>query len=164
MYVLFCSRNKWNGTTWTNFCSIMVLNLCSLQIRWRTKACQVRAYGFIEFISIHCLCLHCCSLLKYGAFVWTDLVLLNKRTAAEIRTTLRVMLTDSERRQQLIQELIKSNNQLKWVSQKHWRGEDWGFRFSLKWPKLTEPRNTLSSMLNTYYWFVYLYSMCILHL
>lgn len=49
----------------------------------------------------------------------SDLVLLNKRTAAEIRTTLRVMLTDSERRQQLIQELIKSNNQLKEDVQSH---------------------------------------------
>ncbi|XP_035768808.1 centrosomal protein of 70 kDa [Neolamprologus brichardi] len=42
-----------------------------------------------------------------------DLVLLDKKSAAELRTTLRVMLTDSERRQALIQELVMSNNQLK---------------------------------------------------
>ncbi|XP_038571591.1 centrosomal protein of 70 kDa-like [Micropterus salmoides] len=43
----------------------------------------------------------------------SDLVLLDKKSAGEIRTTLRTMLTDSERRQTLIQELIKANNQLK---------------------------------------------------
>ncbi|XP_070786905.1 centrosomal protein of 70 kDa [Enoplosus armatus] len=43
----------------------------------------------------------------------SDLVLLDKRSAGEIRATLRTMLADSERRQALIQELIKSNNQLK---------------------------------------------------
>ncbi|XP_044043809.1 centrosomal protein of 70 kDa isoform X7 [Siniperca chuatsi] len=43
----------------------------------------------------------------------SDLVLLDKKSAGEIRMTLRTMLTDSERRQALIQELIKSNNQLK---------------------------------------------------
>uniref|UniRef100_A0A3Q3VYA1 Centrosomal protein of 70 kDa n=1 Tax=Mola mola TaxID=94237 RepID=A0A3Q3VYA1_MOLML len=43
----------------------------------------------------------------------SDLVLLDKKSAGEIRTTLRTMLTDSDRRQTLIQELIKSNNQLK---------------------------------------------------
>ncbi|KAM7374982.1 hypothetical protein PAMA_014190 [Pampus argenteus] len=43
----------------------------------------------------------------------SDLVLLDKKSAGEIRMTLRIMLTDSERRQALIQELIKSNNQLK---------------------------------------------------
>ncbi|XP_075873578.1 centrosomal protein of 70 kDa isoform X2 [Nelusetta ayraudi] len=42
-----------------------------------------------------------------------DLVLLDKKSAVEMRTTLRTMLADSERRQALIQELIKSNNQLK---------------------------------------------------
>uniref|UniRef100_UPI0037E81F55 centrosomal protein of 70 kDa isoform X2 n=1 Tax=Semicossyphus pulcher TaxID=241346 RepID=UPI0037E81F55 len=42
-----------------------------------------------------------------------DLVLLDKKSAVEIRQTLRTMLTDSERRQTLIQELIKTNNQLK---------------------------------------------------
>ncbi|TNN39308.1 Centrosomal protein [Liparis tanakae] len=42
-----------------------------------------------------------------------DLVLLDKKSAGEIRTTLRTMLGDSERRQALIQELVKSNNQLK---------------------------------------------------
>ncbi|XP_020786450.2 centrosomal protein of 70 kDa [Boleophthalmus pectinirostris] len=48
-----------------------------------------------------------------------DLVLLDKRTAVEIRATLRVMLTDSERRQQLIQELIRTNSQLKEDVQSH---------------------------------------------
>ncbi|XP_040888601.1 centrosomal protein of 70 kDa isoform X2 [Toxotes jaculatrix] len=49
----------------------------------------------------------------------SDLVLLDKRSAGEIRTTLRTMLTDSERRQALIQELVKSNNQLKEEVQEH---------------------------------------------
>ncbi|CAK6965488.1 centrosomal protein of 70 kDa [Scomber scombrus] len=49
----------------------------------------------------------------------SDLVLLDKKSAGEIRTTLRIMLTDSERRQALIQELIKSNNQLKEEVQEH---------------------------------------------
>ncbi|XP_069031319.1 centrosomal protein of 70 kDa-like [Embiotoca jacksoni] len=43
----------------------------------------------------------------------SDLVLLDKKSAGEVRTTLRTMLTNSERRQALIQELVKSNNQLK---------------------------------------------------
>ncbi|KAL7370316.1 hypothetical protein ABVT39_025522 [Epinephelus coioides] len=43
----------------------------------------------------------------------SDLILLDKKSASEIRMSLRTMLTDSERRQALIQELIKSNNQLK---------------------------------------------------
>ncbi|KAM4602166.1 centrosomal protein of 70 kDa [Polymixia lowei] len=43
----------------------------------------------------------------------SDLVLLDKKAAGEIRTTLGTMLSDSERRQALIQELIQSNNQLK---------------------------------------------------
>ncbi|XP_028254343.1 centrosomal protein of 70 kDa isoform X2 [Parambassis ranga] len=43
----------------------------------------------------------------------SDLVLLDKKSAADVRTTLRMMLSDSERRQTLIQELVKSNNQLK---------------------------------------------------
>ncbi|XP_071320755.1 centrosomal protein of 70 kDa isoform X2 [Trachinotus anak] len=49
----------------------------------------------------------------------SDLVLLDKRSAGEVRATLRTMLTDSERRQALIQELIKSNNQLKDEVQDH---------------------------------------------
>ncbi|XP_073318564.1 centrosomal protein of 70 kDa [Pagrus major] len=49
----------------------------------------------------------------------SDLVLLDKKSAGEIRTTLRMMLTDSERRQALIQELIKSNNQLKEEAHEH---------------------------------------------
>ncbi|KAK7893179.1 hypothetical protein WMY93_022331 [Mugilogobius chulae] len=49
----------------------------------------------------------------------SDLVLLDKRTAVEVRATLRVMLTDSERRQQLIQELIRTNTQLKEDVQTH---------------------------------------------
>ncbi|GAA6225956.1 centrosomal protein of 70 kDa [Lates japonicus] len=49
----------------------------------------------------------------------SDLALLDKRAAGEIRATLRTMLTDSERRQALIQELIKSNNQLKEEVQEH---------------------------------------------
>lgn len=48
-----------------------------------------------------------------------DLVLLDKKSAGEIRATLRTMLTDSERRQALIQELAKSNNQLKEEVQEH---------------------------------------------
>ncbi|KAM6892907.1 LOW QUALITY PROTEIN: centrosomal protein of 70 kDa [Lycodopsis pacificus] len=43
----------------------------------------------------------------------SDLIVLDKKSAGEIRTTLRTMLTDSKRRQALIQELIKSNNTLK---------------------------------------------------
>ncbi|KAM9766677.1 centrosomal protein of 70 kDa isoform 2-T2 [Menidia menidia] len=43
----------------------------------------------------------------------SDLVLLDKRSAAEVRSTLRTMLTDSERRQALVQELVRSNNRLK---------------------------------------------------
>lgn len=42
-----------------------------------------------------------------------DLVLLDKKSVVEIRMTLRTMLMDSERRQALIQELIKTNNHLK---------------------------------------------------
>ncbi|XP_070711835.1 centrosomal protein of 70 kDa [Pempheris klunzingeri] len=49
----------------------------------------------------------------------SDLVLLDKKSAGEIRMTLRTMLTDSERRQTLIQELIKSNNQLKEEAGEH---------------------------------------------
>ncbi|XP_014007028.2 centrosomal protein of 70 kDa isoform X3 [Salmo salar] len=48
-----------------------------------------------------------------------DLVLLEKKSACDIRTMLRTMLTDSERRQTLIQELIQSNNQLKEEAQQH---------------------------------------------
>uniref|UniRef100_A0A8C2X1W2 Centrosomal protein of 70 kDa n=1 Tax=Cyclopterus lumpus TaxID=8103 RepID=A0A8C2X1W2_CYCLU len=48
-----------------------------------------------------------------------DLVLLDKKSAGEIRMTLRTMLTDSERRQALIQELVKSNNQLKEEAREH---------------------------------------------
>ncbi|XP_047433072.1 centrosomal protein of 70 kDa isoform X2 [Mugil cephalus] len=49
----------------------------------------------------------------------SNLVLLDKKSAVEVRTTLRTMLTDSERRQSLIQELVKSNNQLKGEIQEH---------------------------------------------
>ncbi|XP_064166330.1 centrosomal protein of 70 kDa isoform X1 [Anguilla rostrata] len=42
-----------------------------------------------------------------------DLVLLEKKAATEIRLMLKTMVTDSERRQALIQELIQSNSQLK---------------------------------------------------
>ncbi|XP_068563153.1 centrosomal protein of 70 kDa-like [Cebidichthys violaceus] len=45
--------------------------------------------------------------------VSSDLTVLDKKSSGEIRTTVRTMLTDSERRQALIQELIKSNNTLK---------------------------------------------------
>lgn len=45
----------------------------------------------------------------------SDLALLDKESAGAVRATLRTMLTDSERRQALIQELVKSNNQLKSV-------------------------------------------------
>nr|XP_020508002.1 centrosomal protein of 70 kDa isoform X2 [Labrus bergylta] len=48
-----------------------------------------------------------------------DLVLLDKKSTVEMRQTLRTMLTDSERRQTLIQELIKTNNQLKEDVQEH---------------------------------------------
>uniref|UniRef100_A0A8C8GF33 Centrosomal protein of 70 kDa n=1 Tax=Oncorhynchus tshawytscha TaxID=74940 RepID=A0A8C8GF33_ONCTS len=48
-----------------------------------------------------------------------DLVLLEKKSACDIRTMLRTMLTDSDRRQTLIQELIQSNNQLKEEAQQH---------------------------------------------
>ncbi|KAF7658826.1 hypothetical protein LDENG_00007260 [Lucifuga dentata] len=49
----------------------------------------------------------------------SDLVLLDKKSAVDIRTTLKTMLSDSDRRQALIQELIKSNNQLKQEVQRH---------------------------------------------
>ncbi|KAG7999412.1 Centrosomal protein of 70 kDa [Nibea albiflora] len=49
----------------------------------------------------------------------SDLVLLDKKSAGEIRATLRTMLTDSDRRQALIQELIKTNNQLKEEAHEH---------------------------------------------
>ncbi|KAG9261118.1 centrosomal protein of 70 kDa isoform X1 [Astyanax mexicanus] len=42
-----------------------------------------------------------------------DLVLLERTSSAEMRNMLKTMLTDSERRQALIQELIQSNSQLK---------------------------------------------------
>ncbi|XP_068446740.1 centrosomal protein of 70 kDa isoform X2 [Clinocottus analis] len=48
-----------------------------------------------------------------------DLVLLDKKSASEIRMTLRTMLTDSDRRQALIQELVKANNQLKEEVREH---------------------------------------------
>ncbi|KAJ8003618.1 hypothetical protein DPEC_G00150210 [Dallia pectoralis] len=48
-----------------------------------------------------------------------DLVLLEKKSACDIRMTLTTMLTDSERRQSLIQELIQSNNRLKQEAQQH---------------------------------------------
>ncbi|KAM9821205.1 centrosomal protein of 70 kDa [Neosynchiropus ocellatus] len=53
----------------------------------------------------------------------SDLVLLDKKAAGEIRTTLRMMLSDSERRQALIQELIKNNNQFKEDVQEHAKRE-----------------------------------------
>ncbi|MBN3326826.1 CEP70 protein, partial [Atractosteus spatula] len=43
----------------------------------------------------------------------TDLVLLEKRSASEMRLALKTLLKDTERRQALIQELIQTNNQLK---------------------------------------------------
>lgn len=46
-------------------------------------------------------------------FMFLDLVLLDKKSATEIRMTFKTMLMDSERRQALIQELIKTNNHLK---------------------------------------------------
>ncbi|KAL1021828.1 hypothetical protein UPYG_G00018570 [Umbra pygmaea] len=49
----------------------------------------------------------------------TDLVLLEKKSACDLRTMLRTMLMDSERRQTLIQELIQSNNQLKEEAKQH---------------------------------------------
>ncbi|XP_056883130.1 centrosomal protein of 70 kDa isoform X2 [Takifugu flavidus] len=49
----------------------------------------------------------------------SDLVLLDKKSAAEIRMTLKTMLMDSERRQALIQEIIKTNNHLKEEVREH---------------------------------------------
>ncbi|XP_034720771.1 centrosomal protein of 70 kDa isoform X2 [Etheostoma cragini] len=49
----------------------------------------------------------------------SDLILLDRKSANEIRRTLKTMLTDSERRQALIQELVKSNNQLKEEAREH---------------------------------------------
>ncbi|XP_048090894.1 centrosomal protein of 70 kDa isoform X1 [Alosa alosa] len=49
----------------------------------------------------------------------SDLVLLEKKAAGDIRTMLRTMLADSDRRQALIQELIQSNSQLKEEVQQH---------------------------------------------
>ncbi|XP_058508452.1 centrosomal protein of 70 kDa isoform X2 [Solea solea] len=51
----------------------------------------------------------------------SDLVLLDKKSAGEIRATLRTMLIDSERTKALIQELVKSNNQHKEEVQEHMR-------------------------------------------
>ncbi|XP_054483345.1 centrosomal protein of 70 kDa isoform X2 [Anoplopoma fimbria] len=52
----------------------------------------------------------------------SDLIVLDKKSAVEVRMTLRTMLSDSERRQALIQELIKSNNQLKEELHEHTSG------------------------------------------
>ncbi|XP_063067772.1 centrosomal protein of 70 kDa [Engraulis encrasicolus] len=49
----------------------------------------------------------------------SDLVLLEKTAAADLRAMLRTMLSDSDRRQALIQELIQSNTQLKEEVQQH---------------------------------------------
>ncbi|XP_031414306.1 centrosomal protein of 70 kDa isoform X2 [Clupea harengus] len=49
----------------------------------------------------------------------SDLVLLEKKAAADIRAMLRTMLADSDRRQALIQELIQSNTLLKEEVQRH---------------------------------------------
>uniref|UniRef100_A0AAY4AV75 Centrosomal protein of 70 kDa n=1 Tax=Denticeps clupeoides TaxID=299321 RepID=A0AAY4AV75_9TELE len=48
-----------------------------------------------------------------------DLVLLEKKAACDIRAMLKTMLTDSDRRQALIQELIQSSSQLKEEVQQH---------------------------------------------
>ncbi|XP_061572050.1 centrosomal protein of 70 kDa-like [Cololabis saira] len=48
-----------------------------------------------------------------------DLVLLDRKSSGDVRATLKLMLTDSERRQTLIQELVTANNLLKEEAQKH---------------------------------------------
>nr|XP_055074192.1 centrosomal protein of 70 kDa-like [Misgurnus anguillicaudatus] len=48
-----------------------------------------------------------------------ELVLLDRKSAADVRLMLKTMLSDSERRQGLIQELIQSNSQLKEEVQQH---------------------------------------------
>ncbi|XP_067271807.1 centrosomal protein of 70 kDa isoform X2 [Pseudorasbora parva] len=48
-----------------------------------------------------------------------DLVLLERKSASDFRMMLKTMLSDSERRQGLIQELIQSNSQLKEEVQQH---------------------------------------------
>ncbi|XP_065100668.1 centrosomal protein of 70 kDa isoform X2 [Paramisgurnus dabryanus] len=48
-----------------------------------------------------------------------ELVLLDRKSAADVRMMLKTMLSDSERRQGLIQELIQSNSQLKEEVQQH---------------------------------------------
>lgn len=48
-----------------------------------------------------------------------ELVLLERKSAADVRLMLKTMLSDSERRQGLIQELIQSNSQLKEEVQQH---------------------------------------------
>ncbi|XP_067252057.1 centrosomal protein of 70 kDa isoform X1 [Chanodichthys erythropterus] len=48
-----------------------------------------------------------------------DLVLLERKSASDFRLMLKTMLSDSERRQGLIQELIQSNSQLKEEVQQH---------------------------------------------
>ncbi|XP_028323073.1 centrosomal protein of 70 kDa [Gouania willdenowi] len=48
-----------------------------------------------------------------------ELVLLDKKSCGDVRTMLRTMLTDSDRRQTLIQELNRSNNKLKEEAQQH---------------------------------------------
>nr|XP_006636431.1 PREDICTED: centrosomal protein of 70 kDa [Lepisosteus oculatus] len=49
----------------------------------------------------------------------SDLVLLEKRSASEVRLALKTLLKDTERRQALIQELIQTNNQLKRTAKPH---------------------------------------------
>ncbi|XP_016295822.1 centrosomal protein of 70 kDa isoform X1 [Sinocyclocheilus anshuiensis] len=48
-----------------------------------------------------------------------ELVLLERKSASDVRLMLKTMLSDSERRQGLIQELIQSNSQLKEEVQQH---------------------------------------------
>ncbi|XP_056303849.1 centrosomal protein of 70 kDa [Danio aesculapii] len=48
-----------------------------------------------------------------------ELVLLERKSASDVRMILKTMLSDSERRQGLIQELIQSNSQLKEEVQQH---------------------------------------------
>lgn len=112
----------------------MDLSPCSLQILLRTRTFQVTTFVVgiptLRQISLYINVLQCNLFQTLFVFVMKmlladfcfcdihvllELVLLDKRSAGDVRTTLKMMLTDSERRQALVQELVTSNNQLKCV-------------------------------------------------
>lgn len=94
------NKNLSGKSQWFQFC--VKIKVTSSAIGSILASVVVKVL-FVVVFENECKCLH----------VSLDLVLLDKKSAGEIRMTLKTMLTDSERRQALIQELIKSNNQLK---------------------------------------------------